>query len=92
MINKSNKLKSKYLIVLITFGFYASAWAIGSDVTNCKQFINNPDLFSKCQDNLKTSTTTPPKKLQENRDEESCGICDIRQQQRVKKLLEKKKK
>jgi hypothetical protein len=93
MTNKISTLKSNCLIILITLGFYTFALAANSDTTNCMQFVNNPDLFKECQNNINTTMMiTPPKKPKEKKDEKSCSICDTRQRRRVKKLLEKKKK
>lgn len=93
MTIKISTLKSKCLIILITLGFYTFSLAANSDTTNCMQFVNNPDLFKECQNNIKTTMTiTPPKRPKEKKDEESCNICDFRHRQRIKNLLEKKKK
>jgi len=88
----SRSVKKRGLIILIPLLLCTSTKAFDQKVTKCKQFLHNSALFKKCwqkynivPENL--NQLSQPKKI----NEQSCSICDVRQKNRVKQLLEKKK-
>jgi len=86
----SRSIRKRWLIVLMIMLFSSSTTFSGQEVTKCRQFLHNPALFKKCwqkynivPENL--NQLSQPKKI----NEQSCSVCDFRQQQRIKKLLKK---